>query len=315
MSRLLDASVLLSFDRTGYRRHAAAFDPSDLQVDLAGRVCLVTGANSGIGFETALALAAAAPTCGCCAAIRSAARRRGARCVSGPGRRVHLDVLDVAEPGGDPRGSARGSAAGRSTCSCTTPASCPTSGYGDRPTGTSSRFATHVAGTVAAHEAAAAARCERSRDGRASCCRLGRDVHAGARRWPSDWNGARVPTTASSAYAADQAHAGGAGRSCSRRNSTARLVRAVQRHASRLGGHAGGAHVAAPLLERHARVLRTPAEGADTVVWLAASAAARGQSGRFWFDRQARSTHLLPWTRERLKDRQALRRLCERLAG
>ena len=63
------------------------------------------------------------------------------------------------------------------------------------------------------------------------------------------------------------------------------------------------------------RVLRTPAEGSDTVVWLAASTAARGQSGRFWFDRQARSTHLLPWTRERLKDRQALRRLCERLTG
>jgi NAD(P)-dependent dehydrogenase (short-subunit alcohol dehydrogenase family) len=63
------------------------------------------------------------------------------------------------------------------------------------------------------------------------------------------------------------------------------------------------------------RVLRTPAEGADTVVWLAASAAARGQSGRFWFDRQARSTHLLPWTRERPQERHALRRLCGRLTG
>jgi NAD(P)-dependent dehydrogenase (short-subunit alcohol dehydrogenase family) len=61
------------------------------------------------------------------------------------------------------------------------------------------------------------------------------------------------------------------------------------------------------------RVLRTPAEGADTVVWLAASPAARGQTGRFWFDRQPRSTHLLPWTRETSAQRQALRRLCERL--
>jgi nanoRNase/pAp phosphatase (c-di-AMP/oligoRNAs hydrolase) len=61
------------------------------------------------------------------------------------------------------------------------------------------------------------------------------------------------------------------------------------------------------------RVLRTPAEGADTVVWLAASAAARGETGRFWFDRRARTTHLLPWTRETNEDRQALRRLCERM--
>jgi hypothetical protein len=60
------------------------------------------------------------------------------------------------------------------------------------------------------------------------------------------------------------------------------------------------------------RRLRTPAEGADTVIWLAASRAARGQSGRFWFDRQPRSAHLLPWTRESSAERAALRDLCER---
>ena len=32
MSRLLDASILLSFDRTGCRRHAAGFDPTDLRL-------------------------------------------------------------------------------------------------------------------------------------------------------------------------------------------------------------------------------------------------------------------------------------------
>jgi NAD(P)-dependent dehydrogenase (short-subunit alcohol dehydrogenase family) len=56
--------------------------------------------------------------------------------------------------------------------------------------------------------------------------------------------------------------------------------------------------------------LRTPAEGADTVVWLAASPAARGRSGLFWFDRRPRSTHLLPLTRESRVDREALRKLC-----
>jgi hypothetical protein len=45
----------------------------------------------------------------------------------------------------------------------------------------------------------------------------------------------------------------------------------------------------------------------------AASPAARGQTGRVWFDRQPRSIHLLPWTRGTRQQRQALRRLCERL--
>src|SRR5512137_2448834 len=98
MSRLLDASILLSFDRTGYRRHAAAFDPTDLQVDLTGRVCLVTGANSGIGLETSLALAARGARVWmlCRNRKRGLAAARDVRARTGS-RRVHLGVIDVAE--------------------------------------------------------------------------------------------------------------------------------------------------------------------------------------------------------------------------
>jgi len=60
-------------------------------------------------------------------------------------------------------------------------------------------------------------------------------------------------------------------------------------------------------------LLRTPEEGADTVVWLAASQAAAGRSGLFWFDRQPRPTHLLPWTREAAGERERLLDLCSRL--
>ena len=98
MSRLLDASILLSFDRTGYRRHAAAFDPTDLQVDLAGRVCLVTGANSGIGFETSLALAARGGRVWmlCRNRERGLAAVREVRVRTGS-RRVQLGVIDVSD--------------------------------------------------------------------------------------------------------------------------------------------------------------------------------------------------------------------------
>lgn len=52
--------------------------------------------------------------------------------------------------------------------------------------------------------------------------------------------------------------------------------------------------------------LRTPAEGADTIVWLAASDEAAGQTGLFWHDRQPRPTHKTKRTGERPKARAAL---------
>ncbi len=44
-------------------------------------------------------------------------------------------------------------------------------------------------------------------------------------------------------------------------------------------------------------VLRTPEQGADTIVWLAAEDEALRQNGRFWLDRRVRSIHKLPTTR------------------
>jgi NAD(P)-dependent dehydrogenase (short-subunit alcohol dehydrogenase family) len=52
--------------------------------------------------------------------------------------------------------------------------------------------------------------------------------------------------------------------------------------------------------------LRTPAEGADTIVWLAASDEVAGQTGHFWHDRRPRPTHRLNRTRETPMDRQKL---------
>jgi len=44
-------------------------------------------------------------------------------------------------------------------------------------------------------------------------------------------------------------------------------------------------------------LLRTPAEGADTIAWLASSPAGATRSGEFWLDRQPRWEHKVPWTR------------------
>ncbi len=45
--------------------------------------------------------------------------------------------------------------------------------------------------------------------------------------------------------------------------------------------------------------LRTPAQGADTLVWLAGSREASRTTGDFWLDRHPRFEHKVPWTRSR----------------
>ena len=61
--------------------------------------------------------------------------------------------------------------------------------------------------------------------------------------------------------------------------------------------------------------LRTPAEGADTIVWLAASDEAADRSGLFWMDRQPRPTHKTSRTKERPEKRRELWEALSELSG
>ena len=61
-------------------------------------------------------------------------------------------------------------------------------------------------------------------------------------------------------------------------------------------------------------VLRTPAQGADTIVWLGSAGLPGQSSGAFWHDRRRRPVHLLPRTGETAADRDRLWAECERLA-
>jgi dehydrogenase/reductase SDR family protein 12 len=62
-------------------------------------------------------------------------------------------------------------------------------------------------------------------------------------------------------------------------------------------------------------LLRDPAAGADTIVWLAGSPAAGAETGGFWHDRRRRPEHRLPSTREGDGDAARLFAECERLSG
>ena len=62
-------------------------------------------------------------------------------------------------------------------------------------------------------------------------------------------------------------------------------------------------------------LLRSPDQGADTIVWLGAAAEPAQSSGGFWHDRRRRPTHLLLGTRETEADRRRLWDACVALSS
>lgn len=301
---LLDASILYSFDRSGFRRHARSFAPGDLDADLAGKVCLVTGANSGIGFETSQALAGRGATVW----MLCRDRKRGQRAVeqvrvATGSTRVHLALLDVSDLGAVRR-FARELAAPRVDVLVHNAGVLPDRRV-ESVDGHEITLATHVLGPWALTQALEP-KLRASRDARVVFVSSGGMYTQRLSLDDCEWR--RRPYDGVAAYAQTK-----------RMQVVLAELLAQELPAARVtvsSMHPGWADTPAVqtslprFWKTMQRRLRTPAEGADTVIWLAASPAARGRSGLFWFDRRPRSTHLLPWTRESDGDRRALRALC-----
>ena len=306
LDRVLDASIYYSFDASGFRRHARGFVPGELDLDLAERCYLVTGANSGLGFATAEALVDRGAT------VHLACRNpeRGAAAVerlSGRRGTPRLSLLDVSD-------LAAVEAFGASW-------SAPLDGLihnaGVLPSarelvdGSERTLATHVLGPwLLTHllRPALEACPRRARviwvsSGGMYTARLSLDdVDWEAR----DYDGVR-------AYA-----------------QTKRMqVVLAELFAERWGAEGPAVHAMHPgwadtpgvrdaLPSFHARLggrLRSSAEGADTIVWLAIADRAARSTGALWFDREPRSPYLLPGKRADAATRAALWELCEARAG
>jgi hypothetical protein len=68
-----------------------------------------------------------------------------------------------------------------------------------------------------------------------------------------------------------------------------------------------GVETALPAFYRATRhLLRSPEEGADTIVWLAAASEAADVSGKFWLDREQHPSHISGRTRESTAERKRL---------
>jgi dehydrogenase/reductase SDR family protein 12 len=304
---LLDKSLVFSFDRTGYARHARAFAPADLAVDLTGRVVLVTGAGGGLGLAAARALAALGASVG--VLVRDATRGEAARAAveahAGRGR-TFVELLDVASRASIDAFAARWSA--RPIDVLVHNAGVLPLAREHVPDGLERAWATNVVGpqrlTHALAPALAAATAPRviwvSSGGM-----YGRRVALDELVAPREsYDGVvtyaltkRAQVILAGAWAARDPHAW---------------------HASMHPGWADtpGVQGSLPTFRSLTRtILRTPEMGADTIVWLAARAQIPGPSGRFWFDRREAPLHLGAWSRDTREDRANLWRTVCQAAG
>lgn len=287
--RLLDASVYFSFDRTGFERHQRGFDPADLAADLSGQRYAVTGANSGLGLAVAQGLAAQGAEvillCRSAERGRAAADQIRADTGSTTVRLVRCDLADFDSI--DAAAAALGEA--------------PLAGLvhnagllpGERtltPQGHEVTVGVHLVGPLRltthllpALRAAPDARMVWVSSGGMYSRRLSLEALA-SQAGPYDGVKAYAQTKRAQVVLSEIL--------------AARLAPAIAVNAMHPGWAATpGVEQSLPGFFQFTRDrLRTPVQGADTALWLAAAPRLAGVTGQFWFDRRPARTEPLPFT-------------------
>jgi len=310
LDKVLDAAVLPGFANVGYRLRRHAWDDAALE-RMDGRVALVTGATSGLGLATATGLARLGAAVRLLARDAARGERARARVVERTGNPdVEVTLCDLSDLG-DVRRFAAALAAREPRLDVLVnnagvlPAQRTVTADGLELT-----FATNVAAPFLLTKLL-----------------LG-PLRAGAP--------ARIVNVSSGGMYAQRLHAGDLQMERGEFDGTVAYARSkraelalTQLWAQRLEGtgvvvhamHPGwvdtpGLRSSLPTFHRVAHpLLRTPEQGADTIVWLAAAAEPGRSTGGFWHDRRRRPAHRLPWTRESAAEREALWAACERLTS
>lgn len=308
LSAVLDPTIFLSFDRTGFLLHQTNFRADDLNVDLSEATCLVTGATSGLGRATATALArrGADTWLLCRDAARGAEARDEIRRITG-NPRVQCELVDLARLD-SVRAFATRFAAARVDV-LVHAAAVLTETRRKTADGLELTVATNVVGPFL----------------------LTHTLLPKLRRAPR----ARVIHVATGGLFAErlevdqlESHNGRFdGIAAYARTQRAQIVLA-ELWSERLNGtvvtvnsvHPGWTDTPAVrtslprFFQLVSPALRSPEEGADSIIWLAVCPRIVGESGQFWFDREPRRPLLAAWTEESPETRERLWALCCRLS-
>lgn len=304
LGALLDPTIVLSYDRTGYRAHALGFREEDLAVDMTGKVCLVTGANSGIGFETALGLAERGATVYllCRSAERGAEAVEAIRKRAGSDR-ARLEVVDVSN-----KASLRAFAARFAEPKVDVlvhNAGVLPAKRRETEEGLETTLATNLVGPFLLTRLLRP-KLRASGAGRVIWVSSGGMY---ARRLDlSDIEWRRRAFDGVLAYALTKRAQVIVSEMLAERLAPDGIVS----HAMHPGwADTPAVRTSIPRFYSLARrILRTPAQGADTALWLAVCPRVQDVTGLFWFDRRPRPTHYFRRTREPEADRAELWRRC-----
>lgn len=305
----LDRSIVFSFDRTGFARHRRSFDPTDLPVDLTGRVCLVTGANAGLGKATSATLAAmGAEVWMLCRDTRRGERAADQIAREVPCARLRVEPIDVSD-----LASVRRFVADRAPArvdALVNNAGVLPAAWRRTADGLELTLATNLVGPFLL-TTLLVPRLARSDDARVVT------VSSGG-MYTQRLDVGRLEAVAT----------GFDGVAAYARTKRAQVVLNelwTDRYAAQpitwSAMHPGwadtpGVKTSLPRFRFFTQwILRTAEEGADTIVWLAACRRLAGRSGLFWFDRRPVPTHATGRTQESAADRSALWHALHRWAG
>ena len=308
LSTIFDPSIIFSYDRTGYYIHSLYFKHEDIDIDMSGKICLITGANTGIGYATAEMLARrGAEVWLLCRNIE-----RGNEAVESIRKKtgnpdVFTEKLDLTSIE-----SIKGFAA---------------------------RFKRNIVDILIHNAGILPSERMETRDGIELTVAtnligpflLTHILLPHLLTAPS----ARLPWVSSGGMYTQRLRLEDFQIKKEKFNGTiqyAQTKRAIvilsEQFAEILGDSKIIVHSMHPgwvqtrmvrtwlprLSKIFSFILRSPEEGADTVLWLSVCPGIEKLSGLFWLDRQSRWTYLLPFTRETIKDRNDLWELCCRLA-
>ena len=316
---LLDLAVLPGYSRVGWqaRRAMGLLDPVD--ADLSGRVCVITGATGGLGLEAAGQLAAL----GASVVLVGRSEERlaaahdlvAARAAAGDGQ-VETVVIDLSSLESGRHGAGVILEFHPEIHALVNNAGVLLDSRQESADGFELSFATNVLGPFLLTELLLPA------------LEAGADTSGEPSRIVSVSSGGMYTTGVDLADLQSEAGGSWSGSTVYARTKRMQLM-LTEVWARRLAAagvtanamHPGwadtpGVQDSLPAFHRvMGPVLRSPAEGADTVTWLVADPQAGSESGAFWHDRRRRPTSLLPGTRPEPGDAERLYVECRRLSG